>query len=130
MTEELIQHDPHAQHEESMKETWSPEDGADREAAIYQAIGAASTCWENMSGAGVFDDRRAKAIGEGLIAHLNSDESIPDDMPNAGVGTIECHTAHLGLASNHELIMELMARSEVSREAGKAWPNYTAVKGT
>lgn len=38
--------------------------------AVYQSIGAASVCWENPGGAGVFDSTRAAALGEGLIAWL------------------------------------------------------------
>ncbi len=38
--------------------------------AVFQAIGAASACWGNLAGAGVFDSTRAKAIGEALIAVL------------------------------------------------------------
>jgi hypothetical protein len=37
------------------------------ETAVYQALGAASVCWESMSGTGIFNDRQARAIGEGLM---------------------------------------------------------------
>ena len=37
---------------------------------IFQALGEASTCWQNLSGAGVFDSERAIAIGERLISDL------------------------------------------------------------
>lgn len=40
------------------------------ESAVYQSLGAASTCWENTKGAGVFLDTLAAAIGEALIAHI------------------------------------------------------------
>lgn len=33
---------------------------------LYQSLGAASACWENLSKAGQFDSSRAKAIGEAL----------------------------------------------------------------
>lgn len=40
------------------------------ETAVFQALGAASTCWESMEGTGVFDDQYAKAIGEALLAEI------------------------------------------------------------
>jgi len=36
--------------------------------AVMQAIGAASVCWENPAGGGVFDSERAAAIGDELLA--------------------------------------------------------------
>jgi hypothetical protein len=38
--------------------------------AVFQALGAASTCWSTPEGAGVFNNERASAIGEELIALL------------------------------------------------------------
>jgi len=35
--------------------------------AIFQALGAASVCWEFPERAGVFDSTRAKQIGEALV---------------------------------------------------------------
>lgn len=40
------------------------------EEAVYQAIGAASMCWEDVAKAGVFDSDRAKAIGDALLAKV------------------------------------------------------------
>jgi hypothetical protein len=40
------------------------------ESAVFQALGAASVCWENMSGTGVFQSERAKAIGDALLAEI------------------------------------------------------------
>lgn len=37
------------------------------EAAVFQAVGAASVCWESMEGTGVFQDDRARAIAEALL---------------------------------------------------------------
>lgn len=37
------------------------------ESAVFQAIGAASACWEDISAAGVFDSERARQIGELLL---------------------------------------------------------------
>jgi hypothetical protein len=41
-------------------------DKQDIETTIFTAIGAASTCWESLWEAGVFDSDRAKEIGDAL----------------------------------------------------------------
>lgn len=41
------------------------------ETAVFQALGAASACWTNLAGAGVFESERAEAIGQALIARIN-----------------------------------------------------------
>jgi hypothetical protein len=38
---------------------------------IGQAVGAASMCWENPEGAGVFDSERAERIAEELTARIS-----------------------------------------------------------
>lgn len=38
--------------------------------AVFEAIGEASTCWENMKGTGIFDDQRAAQIGLDLMDKL------------------------------------------------------------
>jgi len=46
---------------------------SDPEAAIiFQALGAASTCWESMEGTGVFQSDRAKRIGDELLYELRA----------------------------------------------------------
>lgn len=35
--------------------------------AVFQALGAASVCWECMDGTGIFQSDRALAIGEALL---------------------------------------------------------------
>lgn len=35
--------------------------------AVYQSVGAASVCWENMSGTGVFQESDARDVAENLI---------------------------------------------------------------
>ena len=37
---------------------------------VFQALGAASVCWENPAGAGLFDSSRAKSIGDRLLAEV------------------------------------------------------------
>lgn len=44
----------------------------DIEDAVMRAMGAASMCWENLEGAGVFESERCKTIGEELIAYFMS----------------------------------------------------------
>jgi hypothetical protein len=38
--------------------------------AVFQALGAASVCWQYPEKAGIFDSTRAKAIGDALIRKL------------------------------------------------------------
>lgn len=38
---------------------------------VFQAMGAASSCWDDMSGTGVFQSDRAKAIGDEAVAWIN-----------------------------------------------------------
>lgn len=40
------------------------------ESAVHQALGAASVCWENMSGTGVFQSDRAVEIAEALLSEI------------------------------------------------------------
>lgn len=44
------------------------------EAAVFQALGAASVCWETPEGAGVFESTRAKEIGDALIAFIRAQD--------------------------------------------------------
>lgn len=37
---------------------------------VFQALGAASVCWDDVSGAGVFDSERAVAIGQALLIKI------------------------------------------------------------
>lgn len=46
----------------------------DLESAVFQALGAASTCWEHMEGTGIFESGRAKEIGDTLVAAIRSGE--------------------------------------------------------
>lgn len=52
------------------------------ETAVFQALGAASVCWESMAGTGVFDSTRAKEIGDELLA------VIRDGDARSGAGLI------------------------------------------
>ena len=61
--------------ENDMSEPWTPDPDsngtpADVSSAIFQALGAASVCWEKIEDAGIFDSTRAEWIGEGLLSYL------------------------------------------------------------
>ena len=49
--------------------------------AVMQALGAASVCWENPGGAGVFDSERASAIGDELLDFLRMKLWIGGEQP-------------------------------------------------
>lgn len=40
------------------------------ETKVFEALGEASGCWENLKGAGVFESTRAKEIGEKLCDYI------------------------------------------------------------
>lgn len=46
------------------------------ETAVYEAIGAASVCWENMSGTGIFQEDRARDIAEQLLHRIMQAQPI------------------------------------------------------
>ena len=48
---------------------------------VFEALGAASSCWGNLEGAGVFDSTRAREIGDELMAYLTArEEAIRDEV--------------------------------------------------
>ena len=106
-------------------------DEANREASdrevlqqeVFEALGAASTCWETPEGAGVFDSTRAKELGDGLMskidAHVRAMFEAATKLSNAGEAEsdIEELTALLtqALEERDELrraLDERIARSE------------------
>lgn len=42
------------------------------ETAVFEALGAASACWDNLEGAGVFESTRCKQIGEELLEYFKA----------------------------------------------------------
>ena len=78
------------------------EDGADLESAVYQALGAASTAWDNLEGAGVFDSERCKAIGEELL------ERIRSEAPQAPrlAGRVEITRTRSAEGNRHEITVD------------------------
>lgn len=49
------------------------------EEAVFQALGAVSACWSDLSGAGNFQSSRADVIGEALMAFLKSKQPSADN---------------------------------------------------
>lgn len=72
------------------------------EEAVFQAFGFASSCWENVERAGVFQSDLAKEAAEELIAHIKR-LSVPTEPS-------------LGLATTKQLLEELEARFGSSEE--------------
>jgi hypothetical protein len=76
---------------------WEPARGPDDEGsepllgeAVGQALGAASACWDNLSGAGVFDSTRCGEIHEWLMAYLSDwADKIREDANKATTAKIE-----------------------------------------
>lgn len=61
-----------------MTETWQPVAPTDKpiedlslDEWVGQALGVASSCWDNLTSAGVLDSTRCKAIYDALMAHIN-----------------------------------------------------------
>lgn len=59
-----------------VEEPWVPDHlpskpGDQLAAAVFQALGSASMCWDNVGGAGVFLSDQAKWVGDGLLAWMN-----------------------------------------------------------
>jgi hypothetical protein len=53
------------------------------ESAVGQAVGAASMCWEHVDRAGVFDDQRARAVADALLAYLRGGGDLLQQVRDA-----------------------------------------------
>lgn len=69
--------------------------------AVFQALGAASVCWDGVP-SGIFREDRAKEIGEALMAQIRA-----ADKPN------------LGMATTHELLAEISVRMSITQNSIK-----------
>lgn len=78
--------------------------------AVFEALGAASTCWETLENAGVFQDGRATAIGEELLEKIGKITNWTEP--------------HLGLATTEELADELSVRLS---DAQSSHPYYRTI---
>ncbi len=65
-----------------------------REEAVYQALGAASACWENLRGAGVFRSERAVMIGQALLGALDDPEVLITADASRQMGGVDDRGAH------------------------------------
>lgn len=82
------------------------------ETKVFEALGAASTCWESLEGTGVFDSDRAKDLGDELVAWIRTQARLSQTEPL------------LGLARTRHLINELSARCDLAVMDGQEWPSY------
>lgn len=96
---------------EAFEFQWGEGETPNVEAAVGQALGAASMCWSETP-TGVFESEQAREIGDKLTRF------VLDTLTNQ---------ARLGCATTTELIRELAARAEVSEIAGESWPKYRPV---
>lgn len=119
------------------------------ESAVFQALGAASVCWERMAGTGVFDSDRAKQIGERLleviggsaddeqriIGRMGLDKTLTyagNEWGPLGVAiraatrtdlgalmTAIRDQPRMGIATTRELLDEVRVRMEISQNSTK-----------
>lgn len=82
------------------------------ETAVFQALGAASMCWDRPAAAGVFHEDEATMIGNALLEEIRK-----------GSGPM------LGRATTEQLLNELRARIEVDYHNGGGGLQYTTVSG-
>lgn len=76
---------------------------------VALAVGAASACWDNLEGAGVFESERARAIADDLAANVLR-------LTGMGAGQLGCATT-----------AELRAELEVRERLGHTDPGYRTV---
>jgi hypothetical protein len=117
------------------------------ESAVFQALGAASVCWESLSGTGVFDSDRAKRIGERLleliggtaddeqrvVARMGIDKTLryagnewgplgvairASEMTDVGALVRAIRDQpRMGLATTRELLTEVASRMQVTQNS-------------
>ena len=72
--------------------------GGELDSAVMESLGSASACWENLSGAGVFESDRCAAIGDRLLELLAAREASKADAD------AEAQEAHDAEARRREVI--------------------------
>lgn len=85
---------------------------------VGQALGYASACWENLSGAGVFKSDECREALDSLVDWLRGE-----------IREHERNSALLGLATTGELLDELRARVNLDYFVGGGGLGYTTVGG-
>lgn len=88
------------------------DDSVSLNSAVFQALGAASACWEYLERAGVFDSEQAERIGQALLQKIREDEG-----------------PKLGLATTRQLLEEIKTRIDMDWYNGGGGLNYTTVEG-
>jgi hypothetical protein len=75
--------------------------------AVFQALGAASMCWESPGAAGVFKSELATVIGDELVAFIEGQRPTPAPSPSGWV------LEHTGAANrNHPRVVATRAGHE------------------
>lgn len=87
---------------------------------VFEALGAASTCWQYPDKAGVFDSEKCKEVGDELMGKLD---------PYINELATKYIQPNLGLATTIELIREVNERANVAHLNGEEWPVYRTVQG-
>lgn len=57
------------------KQPWRETLATDPKEVVGMAVGEASVCWEPMNGTGIFDDKRATAIVDRLLALIEQEKA-------------------------------------------------------
>lgn len=109
---------------------WQPNPGSDGtvdglslDEWVGQALGAASSCWSNLRGAGVFQSEQCAEVLDALMAHLNEVingviEGTTRAVREGAKATLNEEQGSeplLGLATTRELLRELEVRAAVGR---------------
>lgn len=94
---------------------WEPRDNAlPMREVIAEAVGAASMCWENPEGAGLFDEKRATEVIDGVMYQLlMRDADIAGGVKPPKFGD----RVRLLTAANPDEVMIFLTRTR----DGRAW---------
>jgi hypothetical protein len=81
--------------------------------AVFEALGAASTCWERLDLAGVFDGTRAKDIGNELLEFLRQKQiGLVDRLEDVSVSKILAENPGIDEAKVRASVKRTMPRYE------------------
>lgn len=104
---------------------------------IFQALGAASVCWDDMTNAGVFHSEEAKAIGDSVVEWLG-DVGVPQRKGANDYAHIYTDEAgqwrYRTFAGNHRQIGASedgkASRAGVLRELKREYPHINNISET
>lgn len=105
---------------------WTPHFSEDEEpnieGAVYQALGAASVCWENTSGTGIFQSDEVTRIAEGLLRFIQERDALGRARADARFWEVRWSEA---AGQREEMQVERdAARAEVERIREVARTNF------